>query len=1054
MSLEELRKKRLNWVEANRENGFDDGIKRLLTDLYPDNAHFIYELLQNAEDARAAEVRFTLREDRVEFEHNGDRLFTLEDVDSITSIGSSTKRDDHTSIGKFGVGFKAVFAYTETPEIVSGGYHFRICDLIVPDTEELTPPTLGEKKTCFSFPFNNDAKPPEKARAEIEKNLRQLDKSTLLFLSNIKRIEYRLPDSTEGFIERRETGQENRIEVLVQHPEDSEPTSVSFLRFEREVEVNDGDGAVKSCRIAAAFLLEREQEQTAKRPTKRPTKKQKRSQSVQWRIKPLEPGQVFIYFPAEKETSNLRFHLHASFASTVARDSVRDCPENDELRDHLADLIAESMTTIRDRGLLTVGFLAMLPNDQDSLPLRYKPIMKRLVEVFNNEKLVPMKQGGHAPAKDAFRGLVRLSDLIADKDLATILGEGHSPPLWIENPPHQREDRFLAMSELEITPWTVSSLVDELSKESETIMKWLKGKTYEWHQRLYVLLLNESERTWSGEILNLRIVRCSDKEYRKGKDCFFPSDGVDPDEAMPRVAKGLYASGENKEQRDKARKFLEKIGVREVGEKERIEAILKDRYCKGEKFAPKIKDIKYFIDFVEQHPRQADMFRSYYIFKLTDGKWWGNPSRVYLDSPFSETGLSAYYDALGDDAQHRALSEEYKKCGVSAEKIGKFAEAVGARTKLDIKEQSVQWNHPEKLKNYSDRITDYETSRDYDISEFDVLLSNPDWIKSQLIWNTMNGLSDDCLKAKYSPNNSSYYREGCREGNSTLIHRVTEKKWVPQTESGGVKFVKPYEAIADLLPKGFLYKAGAQWLKAIEFGKGWRDREEQKRTEKERETQEYQHKEEVVKSIGFASYERSQELARMDNENPGMIDDFIQQQNKQQQPTFPEKISRNPSRRQERVKEQLANSPDKEYEVRDRSVRISRGDVDPKIYLKEQYTNDSGEMVCQICKEEMPFKKRDGEYYFEAVETLSRDYFIKEHEAQFLALCPLCAAMYKEFVELDEDAMEELHRVLKDSDDLKVPLQLGELETSIRFVQTHRQDMKTILQSSSEKQDG
>ncbi|MBU1207326.1 MAG: hypothetical protein KKH04_10435 [Proteobacteria bacterium] len=32
------------------------------------------------------------------------------------------------------------------------------------------------------------------------------------------------------------------------------------------------------------------------------------------------------------------------------------------------------------------------------------------------------------------------------------------------------------------------------------------------------------------------------------------------------------------------------------------------------------------------------------------------------------------------------------------------------------------------------------------------------------------------------------------------------------------------------------------------------------------------------------------------------------------------------------------------------------------------------------------------------VEALSRDHFTKEHEAQFLALCPLCAAMFKEFV--------------------------------------------------------
>ncbi len=111
--------------------------------------------------------------------------------------------------------------------------------------------------------------------------------------------------------------------------------------------------------------------------------------------------------------------------------------------------------------------------------------------------------------------------------------------------------------------------------------------------------------------------------------------------------------------------------------------------------------------------------------------------------------------------------------------------------------------------------------------------------------------------------------------------------------------------------------------------------------------------------------------------------------------------------------------------------------------------NNSDEMVCQICKEEMPFKKRDGEYYFEAVEALSKDYFIKEHEAQFLALCPLCAAMYKEFVIRDEDAMKKLYRALKDSEDLEVPLKLGELETSIRFVQTHRQDMKTILHKKS-----
>ena len=44
MSLEELIKNRQGLIEAHRKNNFTDGIHALLTDLYPDTAHFIYEL--------------------------------------------------------------------------------------------------------------------------------------------------------------------------------------------------------------------------------------------------------------------------------------------------------------------------------------------------------------------------------------------------------------------------------------------------------------------------------------------------------------------------------------------------------------------------------------------------------------------------------------------------------------------------------------------------------------------------------------------------------------------------------------------------------------------------------------------------------------------------------------------------------------------------------------------------------------------------------------------------------------------------------------------------
>ena len=164
-------------------------------------------------------------------------------------------------------------------------------------------------------------------------------------------------------------------------------------------------------------------------------------------------------------------------------------------------------------------------------------------------------------------------------------------------------------------------------------------------------------------------------------------------------------------------------------------------------------------------------------------------------------------------------------------------------------------------------------------------------------------------------------------------------------------------------------------------------------------------------------------------------------------PEFSTSSVSNLERRGARIAEQLHDSPEKKCEPKQRSVRTTRREIDPRTYLENQYTNDDDQMICQICQEEMPFKKRDGEYYFETREALSKDYFTKVHEAQYLALCPECAARYTEFVKNDEDTMKRVYDVLKNSDYLELLLQLGELHTSLRFVKTHRQDIRTILQN-------
>lgn len=113
------------------------GYKDSVVEKYSDQAHFIYELLQNADDACATNARFILEENRLIFAHNGTRHFfvsnpanedidserkTLGDINAITSIANSNKTG--ASIGKFGVGFKAVFQYTSTPHIYDPSFKF------------------------------------------------------------------------------------------------------------------------------------------------------------------------------------------------------------------------------------------------------------------------------------------------------------------------------------------------------------------------------------------------------------------------------------------------------------------------------------------------------------------------------------------------------------------------------------------------------------------------------------------------------------------------------------------------------------------------------------------------------------------------------------------------------------------------------------------------------------------------------------------------------------------------------------------------------------------
>ena len=268
-----------------KKMGAWDGWYKTLSSLYPDNAHFVFELLQNAEDANATKVKFELVDGSLSFKHNGSKDFNESDVYSITNVGVSKKQEETNQIGKFGVGFKSVFAYTTTPEIYSKTIDFKIEHLFIPTLIDTKPIEEGYT-TLFIFPFDRDDKSKVDAFIEVKKLFDELSDNVLLFLTHIESLEWQIANSITHKITKEASSE--FVEIKNTQKETSQ-----WLVFDKEFKYEEID---KPLTLSIAFKFNKDEN----------------------KIEPIR-GDVSIFFPAKKETSNLKFHIDAPFASTVAR---------------------------------------------------------------------------------------------------------------------------------------------------------------------------------------------------------------------------------------------------------------------------------------------------------------------------------------------------------------------------------------------------------------------------------------------------------------------------------------------------------------------------------------------------------------------------------------------------------------------------------------------------------------------------------------------------------------------------------------------------------------
>ncbi len=468
-----------------------------------------------------------------------------------------------------------------------------------------------------------------------------------------------------------------------------------------------------------------------------------------------------------------------------------------------------------------------------------------------------------------------------------------------------------------------------------------------------------------------------------------------------------------------------------MGEAELVEAILQQRYTKKAEIPSDKtyrKDLKRFVELIENDPDKASLFTGFYIFQGTGNQTWHTPKGVYLDQPLIDTGLGVFYALAGEETSCKALSDNYRHCGVSVARLAEFAQAVGVQTYLQTTDASCSDN-PDWRYLYAVSGERYTSpiNRDYTIEGLDHALATPSLAISKLVWRTMGELPTKQLQALYRKNESG----GCRFAPSQLVHTLRRHAWVPQ---GKEIFVRPAEANRDALPGGFPFDPDWEWIEAIEFGKELVER-----------SQEQRRRQILARQLGFSdeeSLDRAARFAALPVEEQHRI--LAQLETPIE---LPEREPSNPERRAARVAASAASAPERTTEERTRSVSINRDAVKEEAgqYLRQQYTNADGQMICQACKARLPFQLDDGNDYFERVEMLPD--LKRHHKQNYLALCPNHAAM---FMHANGSADELLERV-KELTGNTLPIVLAQEEAMLYFTKTHLADLKVVIETDNEE---
>ena len=652
---------------------------RLLADLYSDRTHFIFELLQNAEDAlrdRGPEwqgpraVSFNLTKKKLWVDHFG-RPFNEADVRGICEIGESAKADDLTAIGRFGIGFKSVYAITDRPEIHSGPEDFAIDNYVLP----VAVPSIERSvdHTVFLLPLKSNGESEYEAIATGLKGLRA---SSLLFLRQIEEVKWRIEDGRNGHYLRESKPVDKGIRhvTVIGQMFGEQDVGEEWLVFSRSL---TRDEAGPAGHVEIAFFLD-------------PDRKS---------VRPVSNSRLVVFFPTTLET-HLGFLMQGPYQTTPSRDNVPPhVPWNQRLVDETSILLLQAIRWLRDKGDLTTEVLRCLPlNSQrfgvstgpsaDFLstagsrsPNMFTPLFNVTKQALSSEPLLPCLNSGYASAKRALLGRTEgIRQLFSPEQLAVLFGKD-GDMAWLSGDITQDrtpEIRDYLMRELRVEEIDPEAITRKLDRT------FLEEQSDSWVLSLYEFLNGQPAiiRMLTGQLHRSNDVKVPLIRLTNGRhvslgepQAFLPNDSKTD---FPTVSPAVCASPE-------ALSFLRSLGLREP---DLVDDVKRNVLPKYQENGHNVDDAEYETDiarivraFSTDSSAQRELLveglrQSMFVKSIGPGtskKYQTRPDRVYL----ATEPMKELFEGVDDV---RIVDDGYN-C-LRGQQVQKLLEACGATSHL------------------------------------------------------------------------------------------------------------------------------------------------------------------------------------------------------------------------------------------------------------------------------------------------------------------------------------------------------------------------------------